>query len=268
MKKRIVSLLLLLVLSALMTVHSVAESTLASSVDEKSSPSFSPSNAGFIAGKGMDTVRVGHDEISIWAYAERQTAPESVRNSLGYAYSVIRGVSSLGELNAQLDAEAQTFDSSFSAAAFVVSDLFCPSLAENKLTLLQSGEERTLQIDLQYAFGEDHRAPIVICQNPVNNTWSVVDCRVAGEPDTISIRLSKLGPVAILTVDRTRMDSREIAGIDKYIWISTLAVMAVIFGAVAFFVVFYRKGRSLSHGAGVGSSETVPLEDNQTDGTP
>ena len=63
------------------------------------------------------------------------------------------------------------------------------------------------------------------------------------------------------------MDSREIVGIDKYIWISTLAVMAVIFGAVAFFVVFYRKGRSLSHGAGVGSSETVPLEDNQTDGT-
>ena len=142
MKKRIVSLLLLLVLSALMTVHSVAESTLASSVDEKSSPSFSPSNAGFIVGKGMDTVRVGHDEISIWAYAERQTAPESVRNSLGYAYSVIRGVSSLGELNAQLDAEAQTIDSSFSAAAFVVSDLFCPSLAENKLKLLQSGEER------------------------------------------------------------------------------------------------------------------------------
>ena len=147
MKKRIVSLLLLLVLSALMTVHSVAESTLASSVDEKSSPSFSPSNAGFIVGKGMDTVRVGHDEISIWAYAERQTAPESVRNSLGYAYSVIRGVSSLGELNAQLDAEAQTIDSSFSAAAFVVSDLFCPSLAENKLKLLQSGEERDISTE-------------------------------------------------------------------------------------------------------------------------
>ena len=267
MKKRIVSLLLLLVLTASMTFHSFAESALLSTVDEKPSPPVSEGDPGWIKGEGMDAVRVGYDEISIWSYAERQTAPESVRNSLGYAYSVIRGVTSLGELNAQLDAEVQTFDTSFSAAAFVVCDLFCLSLAEEKLALLQSGEKRTLQITLQYTSAVTRRAPVVICQDPVNKTWTLAECRFGDAPDTITIQLSELGTIAILSVDGTRMDSRDMAGIDKYIWISASVVMTVIFAAVTLFVVFYRRGRSAPHGAASEPTRSSCPVDESTGGT-
>ncbi len=263
MKKRIVSLLLLLVLAASMTFHSFAESALISAVDEKPSPPISRDNPGWIEGEGMDAVPVENDEISIWSYAERQTAPESVRNSLGYAYSVIRGVASLGELNAQLDAEAQTFDTSFSAAAFVVSDLFCFTLTEEKSALLQSGEKRTLQVTMQYTSVVRHRAPVVICQDPVNKTWSLVECSFGDAPDTIAIRLSELGMIAILAVDGTRMDSRDIAGADKFIWISALVVMMVIFAIVTLFVVFYRRRRQAPHGAVSDPPGTTRRGDNR-----
>ena len=250
MKKHFILLLLLLLLTAFMTFDSFAESALIAAVDEKASPAVSQDDPGWIEGEGMDAVRIAYDEISIWSYAERQTAPESVRNSLGYAYSVIRGVASLGELNAQLDAEVQTFNTSFSAAAFVVSDLFCLSLTEEKTALLQIGENRTLQITLQYVSEESRRAPVVIFQDPVNKTWSLAECRFADEPDTISIRLSEPGTIAILAVDGTRMDSRDMTGTDRYIWISVLVVMAAIFAAVTLFIVFYRRGRPASHGTG------------------
>ena len=247
--KGLLCVLLSVILSVLTVIPCLAKTGMVELVDDKAAPSIvsalpSGEAVTFIGGKDIVSTQIAEHEIGLWSYAERQTAPESVRNELGYAYSVLRSVSSLGELEAQLDAEAQKLNGSYSAAAFIVSDLIDITLPEEQTALLHSSEELYLCITFRYNATAEGSHPVVIRQNPTDKTWSLAGTTNQYGDDLVTVNLSAPGPIAILTVDQDRMESREASGIEKYVWVPVLAILVVIFASAALFVVFYRKGHA------------------------
>lgn len=268
MKKGLIAAILVVMLLSATAFSVVADTGIVSLADEKPAPALfftKPSGAAdsYIEGDDIERIALHEYELKIWSYAERETAPESVRNELWYAYSVLRGVSSLGELESQLDAKAQEIDGSYSAAAFVVSDLLDFTLTAGKMAILQSGDERILYVTLQYDAQAVGHSPVIIQYNPGDKTWSLADMVYWSGSDRVSVRLSEPGPIAFLTVDGGRMEHREVTGGEKYIWIAVIAVLIAIFTVVTVFVVFYRRGHGKARPAD-GGQETCAAPPPET----
>lgn len=236
-----------------------AEAGTVASVEEKAAPDvvFSTSSGKimtWIEGEGMGQVPLVPGDVEIRSYAERRNpdALLSVSDELMYAYRALNSVSSLGELEPQLDAYAQEIDGSYSAAAFVVSDLFAVSLSAEKAALLRSGEDRSLYLTVWCDTDAEGRKPIVIRQSSVDKNWSIADVDTESGDGFISVRLTEPGVLAFLVTDGERMQHRTVAGTEKYIWVAVCAILIVIFAAVTLFIVFYRRGRTVSGANGGG----------------
>ena len=243
-----------------------AEAGTVSAVDEKAAPSvvFAGSSDDAmtrIEGEDMERLPLTPEDLEVRSYAERRNpdALLSVSDELMYAYRTLNSVSSLGELEQQLDAKAQEIDESYSAAAFVVSDLFAVSLSDEMAAVLRSGKERCLYLTVRYDTEAAGHRPVVIRQNSSDQSWSLADVDEESGDGVVSVRLPESGVLAILVTDGERMQHRDVTGNEKYIWIAVFAILLAIFAAVTLFVVFYRRGRTVTGGArgGHGTDDAV-----------
>lgn len=269
-KKGTFCILLAVLLLLFTVVPCFAESGTVSAVDEKPAPavvfSGSSGNASTrIEGDGIENVPLAEGDLEVRSYAERRNpdALLSVSDELMRAYRVLNSVASLGELESRLDAEAQDIDESYSAAAFVVSDLFAVSLSEEKAALLRAGEERYLYLTVRYDTVADGHKPVVIRQNAVDKTWSLAEVDDESGDGFVSVRLPESGVLAFLITDGERMQHREMAGTERYIWIAVCAVLVAVFGVATLFVVFFRRGRTAS-GTAAGASGMGDFHDDET----
>lgn len=181
---------------------------------------------------------LGMDNIQLYAYSERQFAPETVRDGLQNAYAIFNRVTSLGDLTPALDDTARFTDASCTSVAYVVSDLFDLSIPESMMDALMAQDGHYFELTFYYDFSENGLLPVCIHQDPVEKTWSVIDSSriTSRHSDTVTIKFDDLGLFAFLKLDPARMGtagSTESAGL---IWLGVLAIFIVFFGSVAILV--------------------------------
>lgn len=227
-----------------------AEETLISRVDVKAAPTIlffedggtGEDNLTHIGSDHAVVANIAKDDLFVYSYADRLSAPETMQDSLRNAYSVLGNVYSLGELDPRLDAEVQKIDTSYSSAAFVVSDLLAFSLADAaKEELLLSNPAYYLQVTLSYAVLEGAATPVALCQNVIDRTWSLVDeadLVYDREEGCLTLRMEEPSVIALLSVDASRMDSDVRGASARYIWIGVMAILVAIAAAVTCLLIF------------------------------
>lgn len=249
-----------------------AEETLISRVDAKVAPTIlyfdeegaSASDLTYIGAGDTVVANIAEGDLSAYSYADRLSAPETMQDSLRYAYSVLGNVYSLGELDPLLDAEVQKIDTSYSSAAFVVSDLLAFSPVDPSTeALLLSDPAYYLQVTLAYAVPDGGAAPVALRQNAIDRTWSLVDeahLTYDREEGRLTLRMEEPSVIALLSVDASRMDSPDRGASARYIWLGVVAILVAIAAAVSCLLIF-----SSRHSAALGADPSASDADEEGD---
>ena len=112
-------------------------------------------------------------DVNITAYADRESAGETIHAALAGALEDVQGASDLSNLNSALTDVAKVQYPDYAGYTFTVTDLFDITISENYQDMLNSNDSYEFRVWLETGIEADVQAPIVMHRDATKN-WLVL----------------------------------------------------------------------------------------------
>lgn len=197
--KKIISSVLVIILIFSLALTCLAADTIPS-VEAKSAPELTPINAenpDVIAQikTSSDTKDVIKDDLSIIAFADKETAPEAIKNNLTKAFNDINE----GKLDKIITKAAKAINKDYTSKNLIATDLFELSLSAEAQAELKNSNGGYISVKFKVA-----KAPAAVLHlNTETNEWLNVGSEniIDNKDGTVTVNFSSLCPVIFLSVN-------------------------------------------------------------------